>query len=107
MANRTNNASNAVIGEMLKKARERRHISQAEMSEKIGISKNHLSAIERGVNKSSVDLLLGYCKVLRCTPNDILGYSDDLLLPELEGELRTLDTDEQRKLAEMARIIKK
>jgi len=47
------------------------------MMEYTGLTKNHISALERGVSKPSVETLLGYCKRLDTTPNDILGFNED------------------------------
>ena len=64
MANKTNKELNIQIGQMLQTARENRRITQDEVARTIGMSKQHLSAVERGVNKASVEMLLGYCKAL-------------------------------------------
>lgn len=49
-----------------------RGVTQKEIAEHTGLSKNHISAIERGMSKASVELLLGYCEVLEMNPNEIL-----------------------------------
>lgn len=74
MGNKTNEEVNIRIGQLLKNARESRGVTQAEMCDYVGLSKNHISAIERGVSKASVEMLLGYCKKLGLTPDDILGF---------------------------------
>jgi len=47
----------AVFGENLKLYRKAKKLSQEQLSEKVGISVKHLSAIERGLNFVSADLL--------------------------------------------------
>jgi len=47
----------AFFGENLKFYRKAKHLSQEQLSEKVGISVKHLSAIERGLNFVSADLL--------------------------------------------------
>lgn len=74
MGNKTNEEENIRIGKLLKAARESCGVTQAEMCEYVGLSKNHISAVERGVSKASVEMLLGYCEKLGVTPNDILGF---------------------------------
>ena len=64
------------LGQRLQQLREDAGITQGALSAKAGCSKNYLSAIERGVNKLTVPLLLEYCLALDKTPNEILGYED-------------------------------
>src|SRR5215475_12829108 len=47
----------AIFGENLKFYRKTKHLSQEQLSEKVGISVKHLSSIERGLNFISADLL--------------------------------------------------
>lgn len=75
MGNKTNEHENIRIGRLLKTARESRGVTQAEICSYVGLTKNHVSAVERGVSKASVEMLLGYCKCLDMTPNEILGVS--------------------------------
>ena len=74
MSNRTNRQVNIEIGKKLQKARKSRKMTQAELASIVGISKNHLSAVERGVSKASIELLSGYCKALSMSSKDILGF---------------------------------
>lgn len=78
---------NIRIGRLLQTAREQHRISQAALCDATGLSKNHISAVERGVSKASVKMLLGYCEKLDITPNDILGYDELNLMPELKTRL--------------------
>ena len=74
MGNKTNEDLNLKIGILLQRAREGKNITQKEIAEYTGYSKNHISAVERGVCKASVELLLGYCALLDVEPNKILDY---------------------------------
>lgn len=107
MANKSNEEENLRIGRMLAYARETRKVLQSDMVESTGLSKNHISAIERGVSKPSIEMLLGYCQKLDTTPNDILGFSDNKILPELQLELSKLDFGQQEKILEIIKILKK
>jgi len=92
-----------VIGEKLKEARTRKKVSQKEMAEYLNVSRKHISEIENGTSKRvSVTLLLGYCKKLGLTPNEILGISDkssEEVVTGLNRYLRQL-TEEQRSIFE-------
>lgn len=74
MGNKTNEDLNLKIGILLQRAREDKNVTQKEIAEHTGYSKNHISAVERGVCKASVELLLGYCEVLDLNPDIILSY---------------------------------
>ena len=78
MGNKTNEDLNLKIGLLLQKAREDKNVTQKEIAEYTGYSKNHISAVERGVCKASVELLLGYCDLLDVEPNIILDYKTSI-----------------------------
>lgn len=64
-----------LISEMgIRIAKRRKHlgISQNLLAEKIGISNNHMSNIERGREKPSFDVLVNLCNELRVTPDYLL-----------------------------------
>ena len=65
---------NIYIGQLLQETRESRKILQSELCDSTGLTKNHISALERGVSQASIKTLMGYCDKLGCTPNDILKY---------------------------------
>ena len=100
MPNRTNNEKNRRIGGRLKYYRQKHNITQDEMAEFVGMSKSQISAIERGQSKASVEILLGYCKKLNLTPDDILGFSNGLY-KELIVRLKTVATNRQMALLRM------
>lgn len=63
---------NIRVGANIQWLREERHYTQEELSEKIGVTPNHLSAIERGVSGISIELLEKLCQVLEVTADHIL-----------------------------------
>ena len=54
----------AKIGQRIQKIRKDRKLTQNELAEKCGCSSNHLSAIETGTNKPSVELMIRISAVL-------------------------------------------
>ena len=65
------------------------------MSGRAGCSKNYLSAVERDVNKLTVPLLLEYCKAVRKTQNETLGFDqDERLGSELLSILDSFDKEQ-------------
>lgn len=63
---------NIRVGVNIQKLREEHHYTQEELSEKIGVTPNHLSAIERGVSGISLELLEKLCQILSVTADHIL-----------------------------------
>ncbi len=63
---------NVRVGANIQWLREERHLTQEGLSEKIGVTPNHLSAIERGVSGISLELLEKLCQVLSVTADHIL-----------------------------------
>ncbi len=106
MSNKSDRTINMRIGNLLRSAREAGNVTQAEMAQATGMTKNHISAIERGVSKASVELLLGYCKKLDMSADALLGLSDSKILPELLSELSYMNHSEQGKILAMIRLMK-
>ena len=108
MSNRTNAEENERIGLMLQSIRESQCVTQQEIADIVGLTRNHISKIERGNSKASISVLLGYCEACQVTPNEILDYQDSGtgILPELKKSIKTLKKHEQRKLNELIRLYK-
>lgn len=60
------------MGSRIASRRRRLGISQNFLAEKVDISRNHLSNIERGREKPSFDVLINLCNILRVTPDYLL-----------------------------------
>lgn len=65
---------NKSIGKLLAEARINGGYTQADMCDPTGLTKNHISYMERGQGKATVKMLLGYCDKLNLTPSQILQY---------------------------------
>lgn len=61
-----------IIGQRIKQRRKELHIKQMEMAEHIEISNNHMSSIENGREKPSLEILLRICEYLDVTPDYLL-----------------------------------
>lgn len=62
------------IGENIKKFRVFRKMTQVELGEAVGRSKNVVSNWERGDNAPDLDTLEKICKILKVTPNQMFGW---------------------------------
>jgi transcriptional regulator with XRE-family HTH domain len=105
MGNKSDEQVNARIGGLLQNAREFHRVTQQEMAQSIGLTKNHISKIERGQSKASIELLLGYCKKLDITPDELLGFYGGEIIPELRSALLHMDAAEQNKVLAMIRLM--
>lgn len=71
------------MGMRIKSRRKELKIKQAELAESIEISKNHMSSIENGKQKPSLDTFVKICKCLDITPNYLLlGTTHAYNLPQ-------------------------
>ena len=61
-----------LIGLNIKNCRKRKKLTQAQLAEKINLSTNHISHIESGSSKMSLDTLIDVCNALEVSPNEIL-----------------------------------
>lgn len=60
------------MGNRIKVRRKELKIKQAELAELLEISNNHMSSIENGRQKPSLDTFIGICKCLNVTPDYLL-----------------------------------
>ncbi len=65
----------------------------------------HISAVERGVSKASINMLLSYCARLMMTPNEVLGYDKDNILPELKTLLAGMSEEQRQKIFQILKRI--
>ena len=60
------------MGNRIKVRRKELKIKQAELAESLEISNNHMSSIENGRQKPSLDIFIGICRCLNVTPDYLL-----------------------------------
>lgn len=60
------------MGNRIQLRRKELRIKQSELAEKLDISNNHISSIENGREKPSLDILLRICEELKVTPDFLL-----------------------------------
>ncbi len=61
-----------LLGLNIKNYRKSADLTQAKLAEKTNLSTVHISHIESGLVKMSVETLVKICNVLKATPNDLL-----------------------------------
>ncbi|MCR8850595.1 helix-turn-helix domain-containing protein [Rossellomorea sp. SC111] len=68
-----------MVGDKIKKMREKRGLTIIELSTKSGISKSYLSSIERGIQKNpSIQVLDKISYALGISSNHLLCFKDDI-----------------------------
>ncbi len=60
------------MGIRIKTRRKELKIKQADLAESLGTSNNHISSIEGGKQKPSLDILVGICSCLNVSPDYLL-----------------------------------
>lgn len=61
-----------IIGNRIQQRRKELGLKQYELAEQINISNNHMSSIETGREKPSLETLLHICELLRVSPDYLL-----------------------------------
>ena len=59
------------------------------------------------MSKASIRMLLGYCEKIGITPNDILGYSELNLIPELQEMINHMEIEQQKCIMDMIKLMSK
>lgn len=61
----------------LKKLRDLSSLTQQDLGDKVGISKNSIYLYEAGENYPSFDTIVKLCEALKVTPNALFGWSSE------------------------------
>lgn len=93
------------LGKRLKMLREKNGVTQEKMSDEANCSKNYISAIERGVHKLTVPMLIEYCRVLRLSPNEVLGVKTGK--NKFDVLINSLSQDEVNKVCDFIEIMRR
>lgn len=76
-------------------------MKQSELAEELGISNNHMSSVETGHQKLSMDTFIHLCNVLRVTPDFLLlGNMHAHNIPDNIADKLRLCTQSDIELAE-------
>lgn len=80
----------SVIGERIKKARTKKHLTQEQLAEEIDVSVAYLSRVERGDTKINLSRLNQICELLEVTKGHILDGSSNTSTNYLNSEFSNL-----------------
>lgn len=76
------------LGQRIKRARQARGVTGAQLAEKIGVSANYISELERGVKKNpSMQVVAGMAEVLRFPVDYFFGMEQNRITQYLPQDL--------------------
>lgn len=81
---------NEHIGKVFQEYRQKNNLTQNQVAEMTGLEPRHISQIERGFSKGSIDTLLKLCNAYKITP-DIVLY--DLLDTDVKNYISIYEED--------------
>ena len=99
----------ALVGSRIRELRKGRHLTQTELSEKIGIAQSDLSRMEQGEYKVGLDTLFKILQVFDLKMGEFFGESDSPAEKEardLAGEIRNLSDQARQEVREFVRFKK-
>ncbi len=75
------------MGQHIRNARRKKHMTQEQLAEKIEMSASFLGHIERGSRAASLETLVAICNALSVSPSELL---QDSLVNEAQKEIEQL-----------------
>ena len=99
----------ALVGSRIRELRKGRHLTQTELSEKIGIAQSDLSRMEQGEYKVGLDTLFKILQVFDLKMGEFFGETDSPAEKEardLVGEIQHLSEQSRQEIREFVRFKK-
>ena len=100
---------NRQIGHRIKEIRESRGYTQEQLAEKLNLSVQHISVIERGVKSPRLDTFIKIANILEINADyllkDVLQVSSQLTSNELYDMLGQVPEKEKRRILEVVRVL--
>jgi len=67
---------NALIGEQIRTIREKRNVTQEQIADYLGMTRQRFSRIEKGLSDISYDIIVRIAEYLKVTPGDITSVCE-------------------------------
>lgn len=100
---------NKLIGHRIKEIRESRGYTQEQLAEKLNLSVQHVSVIERGIKSPRLDTFIRIANILEINADyllkDVLLVSSQLTSNELYDMLGQISEKEKRRILEVVRVL--
>ena len=81
------------IGQRIRKVRKAKQLSQEQLAEKVGISTTHMSHIETGNTKLSIEVFAQIAVALDSRADELLFGTREISIEQTAGEIERLLTD--------------
>ena len=100
-------ASNKLIGKRIANARKTANLTQAKLSEKVGISEKYLSRIECGKQLPNIVTVIKICDELCISVDKLLSINKITASSNIiQNEIAEFSVYEQKQVVEIIKIIK-
>lgn len=95
------------FGQTLKTYRERARVTQQEIADASGLSKNYISSVERGIHKCNAQTFIVYAKKCKVSLDEMAGLVEKSKINiKLLEKLEELSSEDQERLLKMIDLIK-
>ncbi len=98
-----------VIGNRIKAARERAHLTQEQLAEIVDISPTHMSVIERGVKTPKLDTFVRIANALGVSADallqDVVDHASESITSELSASVGRLPKKDQIRILNAIRAL--
>ena len=97
------------VGRKIKEARERKGYTQEQLAEKVNLSVQHVSVLERGVKSPKLETFVEIANELGVNADflleDVLAVSSKLQANELYNKLDRVSEKEKKRILEVVRVL--
>lgn len=97
------------MGQKIKRARERKVYTQEELAERVNLSVQHISVIERGIKAPRLETFLNIANELDVDADyllaDLLNVSEQLTSNELYDMMAEVSKKEKRRILEVVKVL--
>ena len=97
------------IGKRIKERREQLGLAQEQFAEKVGLTTNYISTVERGASFPRCENLIKILNGLETSADaifsDVLLYSNNYQSSKLSEELHTLPIEEQKRILNLVELM--
>lgn len=89
-----NEFKSRTLGENIKRIRKNNNYTQDEFSEKLGITPQFLSSVERGINGISIETAIKICQITNCSPMSL--FKDIIKVSSIEDKYELLSSKNKK-----------
>ena len=97
------------VGQRIKQRREELGFTQEQFANKLGVTTNYISTIERGASFPRYEKLVMILNALQISADyifcDVLNYNGDLRASALSEQLNDLPPDEQKRIFDLIEFL--